>query len=810
MIDVPELREDKYMNPKIAYRKSYQMIQDEIPFEHIRKNFDAYGELSESTTQNPVRHTRWEYLHFVNSSVFAPAAEAFKQSEIECKGTSLKPAFCPHMKGTTPYKHFWREEWRRCKEGYEPEIDGKPCGVRISGEHYFYLNFCRIVLVEKNEQTGEYIDVEQFPRFLSMDYYWFKELEARENPHLYKLPLSYKKSMICAKARRKGFSYKAAGGAVWKAVFNKNVKIAIVSETGEDATRCFEKCLDMIDFLSEYTEFGVPNMDPQTNGGWVAPIARNKTKDAGNIILGRKNTRTKQLAGRRSEIYTVSLRNQSDKAAGAGCARVLFEEAGKITDLKRAWTFTEPLLRSGDIYRGIGIIFGTGGDMGQEGVKKGSSQDFSELFYNPDAAGIAEFSNVHETTEQKGALAGWFVDDMWFRETAEPLVIEGKEYWPVDKQGNACRWAAEIALNRERTRKAKGKKDEYETFLTQYCKTPAEAFLQLKGNIFPVADLHARFSAINTSRIGFRGIRMPGELVEYNGVVSFKPDLEGKLQPIDTYKYDGADREGCLLQYEKPLKLNGVIPPGAYIISVDPIGQNTVGGRSLTSIIVMKTNKYHHHMGPAKIVMTYRGRNGVNPQGHVHQMLMKLSKYYNAQITYENDRDGGIFQYFLRKKAVNRLMSKPFKTVSKYMPNSKTLLREYGHSMATTRHKRIGEDLVLEWLLDELPSTVTRDNDGNEVKIGGVRNLDVLEDQALLEELIAYNRDGNFDVVMSLAGAILQLNEMGIDEELSGQEMQSVSEFWNEIYTNLYGSPQEKLKLARDKARKRKNNYNAN
>jgi hypothetical protein len=250
-------------------------------------------------------------------------------------------------------------------------------------------------------------------------------------------------------------------------------------------------------------------------------------------------------------------------------------------------------------------------------------------------------------------------------------------------------------MKREEKRKS-GKKEDYDLYLTQRCKTPQEAFLVTEGTVFPTADLMARKNALELDRGGFELVRTAGELVESNNIITFRPDLEGKLQPIDTYIVDSLDRSGCLLQYEPPMKLHGVIPPGAYIIAVDPIGQNTVAGKSLTSIVVMKTPKYLHEFGPMKIVATYRGRHPVNPQGYVHELLIKLSKYYNAQITFENDRDGGILQYFIRKGELKRLMSKPEMTLSKYIPNSATRLREFGHSMGSPRHKQIGEDLVLE------------------------------------------------------------------------------------------------------------------
>ena len=37
--------------------------------------------------------------------------------------------------GTKKYHDFWTEEFRRCKEGFETH------GYRITGDHYFFLNY---------------------------------------------------------------------------------------------------------------------------------------------------------------------------------------------------------------------------------------------------------------------------------------------------------------------------------------------------------------------------------------------------------------------------------------------------------------------------------------------------------------------------------------------------------------------------------------------------------------------------------------------------------------------------------------------
>ena len=154
-------------------------------------------------------------------------------------------------------------------------------------------------------------------------------------------------------------------------------------------------------------------------------------------------------------------------------------------------------------------------------------------------------------------------------------------------------------------------------------------------------------------------------------------------------------------------------------------------------------------------------------------------------------------------------MAKPELTVSKFLPNSKTLLREYGHSMASRRHKRIGEDLLLEWLLVRHPKRKLVDTfTGEIVEKEGLRNLDLLEDRALIEELKAYNRKGNFDTAMAMMGIVIQLNEHFNEDFLERDRMLgtgSVSDFWEELYVNKWGTARDKASY-RERAREHKNN----
>jgi hypothetical protein len=1146
-------KENLIINPKIAYHVSEQMIQDTVKKLNLDQVKLVYGEISKLSLQDPVANLNWDYLYFVNSDYFRPAAIAFEESERNVAGTSLKPSYTKFVKGTKSYDDFWEEEFRRIVYGYEPVIDGEKCGVRISGEFYFYLNYSRIILIEELDDGTE-INRETFPQFLTMDYYYFKELEARENPQMFGLPKEFKRSICLVKSRRKGFeqpltarlysehypidmaqvsvgdkiwgpngelvsvtdihpqgfkdvynlhlldgrviecgenhlwevfskkdcesknsdncrdkkiiktkellgtkliseftnnnaytsyirlskpvfysekqqpldpylvgyfigddnisrqckissadqesldrllniinnqfsnkyiltnsgkynyqfkylhkdiselrflkkkyrtskfanrvnplyeelkllnlattslykripneykygsydqrlallqglldsdgsinkdgqidicckskylaedicevgrslgmkctydgiqksngcyrvyietvekvfrlkrklirqrfdqyfseyvaitkieklpyqelqqcitvdsddhmyltdgytpthnSYKAAAGCAWIIAFNKKARVGIASEANSsdanDAIKCARKVIPIIDHLSDYTPFGRKKVgDPKNNGGWVNINTQN-TNNYFSLTLGLKNTKTKAERGRMSTVFTMSL-SKDDAASGEGLNRLYFEESGKVSNLDKAWIFSRESMKAGSLFRGLAVLFGTGGSMISDSGGEGSSRAFSRIFNNPVANEVASYDNIYEY-KNTDAKCGYFVADMWAHFGAY-IFINGKEYKNLDKQGNAHFWVSELCLNKDRAEKAppKGEQKDYNKFLTQRCKTPSEAFLVTSSSVFNSADLIARINEIRTEPGGFDKYRVAGDLVELStGKVEFRPNPN--LVPILNRNYNSSNREGCLLVYENPIYINGSIPEDAYMIVVDPIGKNNSGGKSLNAVIVLKTPKYAHQMGPEKIVATYYGRKNIRPLDYLHSLLIKLSKYYNAKISHETDQDGGILTHFAHTSNLIRLMGSPKLVTKKFLPNSKTLLREFGHSMANDRLKSIGENYLNEWLDFRHPTRTLLDNEtGQVVKVPGKRNMDLIYDEFLLDELVNYNRGGNFDAVLAMMGFAVQLNDkftkaggLLMDQSYIGKVNRDVASYINNI-----------------------------
>jgi hypothetical protein len=108
-------------------------------------------------------------MRFKNSNKFREAALHFQEF-----GTYTKLPY-----GSRQWIDWWKEEKRRCLEGYEVD------DIRITGYHYFYLNYSPILKVvktgtnETGKSKGERIFA--FPDFWDGDYDFFHYLDEAEN-----------------------------------------------------------------------------------------------------------------------------------------------------------------------------------------------------------------------------------------------------------------------------------------------------------------------------------------------------------------------------------------------------------------------------------------------------------------------------------------------------------------------------------------------------------------------------------------------------------------------------------------------------
>ena len=255
--------------------------------------------------------------YFINTIEFSREAQHF-----------LKYGFYTNaLEGTYMYDEYWEEQRKRCLEGYTSN------GVRITGLHYFYLNFYQIKATI--DEGGRKRKVLTFPRFLDMDYLYFHEIEQANLNN---------QGLIVAKARRKGFSFKNSALCAHQYTFYRDSTSIIGAYLNEYAESTMSMSLEALNFINANTAW-YKRRNPDTRD-YIK--ARFKEIEDGKEIW----------KGYNSEIYTLTFKDNDSAAIGKSSSVFLFEEAGKWIGLINSYMITAPCFRDGDYMTGFPFVFG--------------------------------------------------------------------------------------------------------------------------------------------------------------------------------------------------------------------------------------------------------------------------------------------------------------------------------------------------------------------------------------------------------------------------------------------------------------------
>ena len=724
---------------------------------------------------------------WINSKVFREEAQQFLKNNYY-----INAPF-----GTPDWLEYWTEQLRRCKEGYGV-LDDEGNYHKITGNHYFYLNFTQIQIVNFGDEDDETSVAEKVTMNPDLwdgdyDYFWsleiarhgictanspvpttqeertswnalqkqirklakeigygykntpeYKELkEARDKisleildrlglkvkPHLDYLDGGY--HMIVGKSRRKGYSYK--DGAICANVYNTQRGVQIIIGAFEKKFLYPNGTMGMtsnyLNFLNEHT-------------GWAKArlIDKQDHKKSGYIEAVNGMNLEK---GYKSEVFALTFKDNPDAARGKDAKLVLLEEAGAFPNLKDSFNAIVPALTAGSFITGQIIIFGTGGDM------ESGTVDYADMFYNPVAYRLMPFVNIWDENAEN-TTCGFFHPVTWN--------MEGF----YDEMGNSdIEGATEFEINRRKEKmEAASSSVIVEKHVQEYPFCPSEAFLTVNTNTFPVIELRAQLNRVKAEKLHLsKGT--PVFLSREEGKVVAKPDLKNELKPIYDYKVKQDDITGCTIIFEYPVDN---APKGLYKIGFDPYSQDE--GTSLAAIYVYKSvhsGTYTNNI----IVAEFVGR----PQeaDDVSRIASLLGDLYNAEIMHENEVSH-VKNYFRRVKRLDQLAVQPDAVISKNVKNSK-VARVYGMHM-NEQLKDAGEKYIKDWLLE----VRDYDEDGN-----AILNLETIYSVGLLEELIGYNRKGNFDRIMAFMQVMFQCQEEELGKDYKGAQESRVSSLLNAL-----------------------------
>lgn len=558
---------------------------------------------------------------FVGTEIFSRVADFYEKHGCYC----LEPDDSPNA------VKFWQREMDRRVKGvqaycklYIKDIPAYLAAksdaerkallhkVRITGDHYNYLNYGRIERAP-NEKERKQLDkegrfkvntVEGFPRFWDGDYWNFKidELIANNSCNLCK-----------AKARRKGFSYKRGSQAANTINANKNVTVTLAA--------------DQMDYL---TEKGATSYMVKVNLDWYEDktywrrgyLSENFDK---GIELGYKKSKEGQKAfGFRSKLLSVAIGKNESAAVGKKAIETDFEEAGKCPNLQKALDVMMSNSESGAMRIGTIRVYGTGG------TKGANWEAFSNCFYNPGKNDMLPMENIWDANSRH-AVCGFFFPQIW---DYEPFVEDGNSLLFVS-------WKDDY----DKKRGAEKEKDagEYNIYVGQRANSPNEAFTNTQENIFHSPELTNHINAIKHDKSNH--FYEDGWYILDDGRVRFVTKQECIERAIfgsdrfheyitDVPHNSKTDVHGCIREFYSPIPNDGSL----YFISYDPYRvdknkEEVSTKNSLASFQVwMRTNSKTPYMGK-RLVASYCGR--LDTMEAVDKLVLYACLRWNCKVLYE-------------------------------------------------------------------------------------------------------------------------------------------------------------------------------
>ena len=672
---------------------------------------------------------------FVNTHLFTQVSDGYEENikdpeliewvnsidmpKSENKG---KLFYCPHLKGTAEYTKFWKRETFRRRNGMTAKCkvlkDGNVVDLHITGDHYNYLNYSRIMRTPTDMELKGLHDkgdfktkhIEGFSRFWDGDYWNFKVdfFIASNNYHLTK-----------GKARGKGYSYKR-GSSGSNTLNLIPQSIIVLAADNMDYLTDTRATSDMLKINLDWFE---------NNTHWRRFYL---SENLENVELGyRTTTGGNKKMGWRSALFSVTLRNNESGAIGKRAIEIDFEEAGKLPNLESALDVTLSSTEVGADNIGTIRVYGTAG------TKEANWAPFANVFFNPARYKMMPFENIWDYDE-RSSVCGFFHPQVWNMEPymdvdGNSIVVKAYEYDIADKE----RQQEELDSSA------------YIAYVGQRANTPEEAFKRGGENLFSSPELSAHVSKVLSSS-DFKYYR-DGAIVEVDDGVEFKTNKvllsEGLKEFAHPYIEEipfnpKKDFFGCIREYYPPFKIDNAVPSGLYYIMMDTIAKDktadtVINKNSLISIQVkMFPNNYANTSGNI-IVAAYAGRPELMKDGD--KILLNLCRRYNAKALVETDR-GDTVSNFRKWKMLKWLYRDPTFIINNKIKEDETNA-PYGIDIGKGENATNG----LIYLRDDLYTQLgTRDD-------GSIRyTFHYITDIPLLREFLAFNINDNFDRISSM------------------------------------------------------------
>jgi hypothetical protein len=531
-----------------------------------------------------------------------------------------------------------------------------------------------------------------------------------------------KKGLVILGIRRLAKSVIESSYIAWGATFDENSQNIISGLNAPDIKLITDKIDKGLNFLPE---------------AWRWQRIEDNWKN--QVTLGIKTKGGERIPFSQILVRNLDEGNNEEAIAGTKPRKLIIDEIGKGNFL-RGFQAAVPGFTTPFGWGCSPILTGTGGDM-----KK--FMDAKSLMFDVDNFNFLTYNNEKDDKR----VHGLFISYKYRMEAKEPSTLGAFLDQPADSDLHKISMlvsneekAKEITTNNLDRLKKAGDRIAYLKEKMYYPLEVDDIFLNEDTNIFDIeAAKRQKTRLLQAERTGT-------PVILFNDEDKIGHSFTDK-QAISNFPLKNSDlKDAPVVIYEFPV----ANPPyGLYVAGVDPYRQGqSAYSSSLGAVYVYK--RMHDITGEKyqdMFVASYVARPDKKETWEEQARL--LIKYYNARTLCEND-DISFIEYMKAKGDAHYLEKQP-QWLMEIVPNT-TVKREYG--IHRSSQKII--DYLHNCLKKYLEETVLTEKDdaGNITK--QIMGVSKIFDPVLLEEVIQYNDQGNFDRIVAAELAIAQAYKM--------------------------------------------------
>lgn len=482
-----------------------------------------------------------------------------------------------------------------------------------------------------------------------------------------------------------------------------------------------------------------------------------KDKRAKEITLGYKDKDNEDIIWSHIIIRNIAEGQNTEGPAGVTAKSFIMDEIGKAP-FSQALEAAKPAFMSKYGWRAIPILVGTGGSF-----EKGA--DAERIFYNPEANNFLSF--IHEETGERTGffMPGTFRTDCKYQTNlAEYLKQLGRipegTYPELSKIPISVSDKVK-ALEKIKTDREKKARDpdqtEYRKLIMYFPLTPNECFLSSSDNFYNSGIAEKQKAKLEQDYPGLR-VGMYVELEDEGDKIVHKPS---KKLPISSFPVKPKeDKDTPIVILEHPISQTP--PYGLYVGGCDSYVFDDAGESALASLGTLYIFKRMYDVLSDSfqdmLVAWYVGRPKEKSTWNKNAKL--LIKYFNAITLCEND-EMSFINYMIAEGQGHMMMDTP-DWIKEFMPTSGFMKRPKGISRQNEKVQKFLRGTLKQYM-EETFVTVPIQGSNETRKILGVNKI---YDPMLLEEIIKWNKDGNFDREVAASLAITAARKM--DEQRIG------------------------------------------